>query len=238
MRFLMAEDDAVLGRAVCSYLMREGHAVDWAVTGNQVLSYLRTYTYDCVLLDLNLPELPGRDCLADARSRGNQTPVIVTTASASSAHRVDLLDIGADDFLAKPFDLHELGARVRAVVRRSQQPGETRQHGFTTYGPLTLQPNSGSVTWHGRSIPLTVKEFMVLESLLKRPNRVVQRHQLEAEVYGWNDPIESNSIEVHVHYLRRKIDPQLIQTVRGVGYQLRDARHWEGAPAPAPSTAS
>ena len=238
MRFLLAEDDAVLGRAVCAYLMRDGHAVDWAVTGNQVLSYLRAYSYDCVLLDLNLPELQGRDCLADARSRGNQTPVIVTTASGSSAHRVELLDIGADDFLAKPYDLHELGARVRAVVRRSQQPTDHREQGLTTYGPLTLQPNSGSVTWHGKSIPLTVKEFMVLETLLKRPNRVVQRQQLEAEVYGWNDPIESNSIEVHVHYLRRKIDPQLIQTVRGVGYQLCDARVLASAPAPAGSVAS
>lgn len=221
MRLMLAEDDATLGRAVCRFLMRDGHAIDWAVTGNQVVSYLRAHRYDCALLDLNLPELQGRDCLVDARQRGNQTPVIVTTASGFSTDRVRLLDVGADDYLVKPYDLQELAARIRAVVRRSQASDMGAGRG-TSYGPLTLRPNTSSVTWRGREIALTLKEFMVLESLLKRPQRVVQRQQLEAEVYGWKDPIASNSIEVHVHYLRRKIDPQLIRTVRGVGYQLCD----------------
>ncbi len=222
MRLLLGEDDPALGRAVCGFLMREGHAVDWVVTGNQVLSSLANYVYDCVLLDLHLPELSGKDCLAAARGRENRTPVIVVTASGSSAQRVALLDIGADDYLVKPFDLHELLARIRAVVRRTKIAGEAASESVMHYGPLSLRPNSSTVAWHGQPIALTVKEFMVLESLLKRSNRVVRRQQLEAEVYGWRDAIESNSIEVHVHYLRRKIHPRLIQTVRGVGYQLCD----------------
>ena len=130
-----------------------------------------------------------------------------------------LLDLGADDYLVKPYDLAELSARVKAIVRRSRvvvHPGESQQ----SFGPLTLMPASNSVLWHGEPVVLTAKEFRVLEALLQRQNRIVTRQQLEAEIYGWNESVGSNAIEVHIHHLRRKISIDLIQTVRGVGYQV------------------
>lgn len=219
MRLLLAEDDTALGRATCIYMMRDGHAVDWVTNGNQLIELTGKFKYDCVLLDLGLPELSGRDCLVNMRSREVTTPVIVTTAQGFRDHRIHLLDLGADDYLVKPYDLAELSARVKAIVRRSQvvsQPAQSQQ----TFGPLTLTPASNSVLWHGNTIVLTAKEFRVLEALLQRQNRIVTRQQLEAEIYGWNENVGSNAIEVHIHHLRRKISTELIQTVRGVGYQV------------------
>jgi DNA-binding response OmpR family regulator len=219
MRLLLAEDDEALGRATCVYMMRDGHAVDWVTNGNQLLELSGKYVYDCVLLDLGLPELGGRDCLINMRSRENATPVIVTTAQGFRDHRIQLLDLGADDYLVKPYDLVELAARVKAIVRRSQSVAPASNEAMV-FGPLTLMPASSSVRWHGEAVQLTAKEFRVLEVLLKRQNRIVSRQQLEAEVYGWNENVGSNAIEVHIHYLRRKISSDLIQTVRGVGYQI------------------
>jgi DNA-binding response OmpR family regulator len=219
MRLLLAEDDTALGRATCVYMMRDGHAVDWVTNGNQLVELTGKFEYDCVLLDLGLPELSGRDCLVNMRSREIATPVIVTTAQGFRDHRIHLLDLGADDYLVKPYDLAELSARVKAIVRRSRvvvHPGESQQ----SFGPLTLMPASNSVLWHGEPVVLTAKEFRVLEALLQRQNRIVTRQQLEAEIYGWNESVGSNAIEVHIHHLRRKISIDLIQTVRGVGYQV------------------
>ena len=219
MRLLLAEDDAALGRATCIYMMRDGHAVDWVTNGNQLLELSAKYEYDCVLLDLGLPELGGRDCLANMRSREIATPVIVTTAQGYREHRIQLLDVGADDYLVKPYDLAELAARVKAVVRRSRVVDRPDEN-LRSYGPLTLLPSCNSVQWHGDTVVLTAKEFRVLEVLLQRQHRSVSRQQLEAEVYGWNESVGSNAIEVHIHHLRRKISADLIQTVRGVGYQV------------------
>jgi DNA-binding response OmpR family regulator len=219
MRLLLAEDDQALGRATCVYMMRDGHAVDWVTNGNHLLELSGKYEYDCVLLDLGLPELSGRDCLVNMRSRENATPVIVTTAQGFRDHRIQLLDIGADDYLIKPYDLSELAARIKAIVRRSQA-SSGREDSQTNYGPLTLLPASNSVHWRGETVLLTAKEFRVLEVLLQRQNRIVTRQQLEAEVYGWNESVGSNAIEVHIHHLRRKLASELIQTVRGVGYQV------------------
>jgi len=219
MRLLLAEDDAALGRATCVYMMRDGHAVDWVTNGNQLLELSAKYEYDCVLLDLGLPELSGRDCLVNMRSRDVATPVIVTTAQGFRDHRIQLLDIGADDYLVKPYDLAELSARVKAIVRRSRAVAGAAESALS-YGPLTLLPSSNSVQWHGDTVLLTAKEFRVLEVLLQRQNRIVTRQQLEAEVYGWNESVGSNAIEVHIHHLRRKLSSELIQTVRGVGYQV------------------
>jgi DNA-binding response OmpR family regulator len=219
MRLLLAEDDVALGRATCVFMMRDGHAVDWVTNGNQLLELTGKFLYDCILLDLGLPELSGRDCLVNMRSRDVAIPVIVTTAQGFRDHRIQLLDIGADDYLVKPYDLAELSARVKAIVRRSRvvaSPEEDQRN----YGPLTLVPANNSVFWHGESVLLTAKEFRVLEVLLQRQNRIVTRQQLEAEVYGWNESVGSNAIEVHIHHLRRKISSELIQTVRGVGYQV------------------
>lgn len=219
MRLLLAEDDEALGRATCTYLMREGHAVDWVLTGNMLLELIGKFDYDCVLLDLGLPELQGRDCLVNLRSRANTTPVVVTTAQGFREHRIQLLDLGADDYLIKPYDLAELTARIKAVVRRSR-PAERAEEEGPGIGPLRLQPASNSVLWHGNSVLLTAREYRVLDTLVRRRGSAVSRQQLEAAVYGWNETIGSNTIEVHVHSLRRKLAPELIVTLRGIGYQL------------------
>jgi len=219
MRLLLAEDDNVLGRAICGFLLRDGHAVDWATTGGQLLALSAKYEYDCVLLDLGLPELSGDDCLVNMRSRENETPVIVITARGFTDQRIRLLDIGADDYLVKPFDLAELAARIKAIVRRNRVP-ESSGEAALTHGPLTLQRSSSTVLWHGVPVALTGTEIRLLEALVQNKSRVVTRQHLEAEIYGWNEDVGSNSIEVHVHYLRRKISPDLIRTVRGVGYQI------------------
>ena len=219
MRLLLAEDDAALGRATCLYMMRDGHPVDWVTNGNQLLELSRKFEYDCVILDLGLPELSGNDCLVNLRAHNNATPVIITTAQGARDLRVKLLDIGADDYLLKPYDLAELSARVKAIVRRSR-PSVNIGEASRTFGPLTLMPASNSVLWHGAPVVLMAKEFRVLEALLRRNGRVVTRQQLEAEVYGWNESVVSNSVEVHIHHLRRKLSAELITTVRGVGYQI------------------
>lgn len=219
MRLLLAEDDEALGRATCTFLMREGHAVDWVLTGNMLLELIGKFDYDCVLLDLGLPELQGRDCLVNLRSRANTTPVVVTTAQGFREHRIQLLDLGADDYLIKPYDLAELTARIKAVVRRSRPTERVEEEG-PGIGPLKLQPASNSVLWHGNSVLLTAREYRVLDTLVRRRGSAVSRQQLEAAVYGWNETIGSNTIEVHVHSLRRKLAPELIVTLRGIGYQL------------------
>lgn len=219
MRLLLAEDDAALGRATCIYMMRDGHPVDWVTNGNQLLDLSGKFEYDCVILDLGLPELSGSDCLVNMRAHNNATPVIVTTAQGGMDHRVKLLDIGADDYLLKPYDLAELAARIKAIVRRSR-PAEGSVEAGRTFGQLTLVPANNSVLWQGAPVVLMAKEFRVLEALLRRHGRVVTRQQLEAEVYGWNESVGSNSVEVHIHHLRRKLSHELITTVRGVGYQI------------------
>jgi DNA-binding response OmpR family regulator len=218
MRLLLAEDDADLGRATCVFMMRDGHAVDWVTNGNQLLGLIAKFSYDCVILDLGLPELAGDDCLKNMRTRGNPTPVIVTTARGFRDDRIGMLDLGADDYLVNPYDLGELSARIKAIIRRNQpgDPAAAQQ----TFGPLTMLASRNAVQWYGRLVALTVKEFWVLDTLVKRYGRPVTRQQLEEEVYGWNETVGSNSVEVHVHNIRKKIDPALVQTVRGIGYQV------------------
>jgi DNA-binding response OmpR family regulator len=219
MRLLLAEDDATLGRATCVFMMRDGHAVDWVTNGNQMLSLLGNFEYACVILDLGLPELGGDECLVNMREHGNATPVIVTTARGFREDRIGMLDIGADDYLVKPYDLAELSARIKAIVRRNRGVVSVSQ-GQQSFGPLTLLPSRNAVEWHGRTISLTVKEFWVIQALLQRYGRPATRQQLEEEIYGWNESVGSNSVEVHIHHIRKKVDPDLIQTVRGVGYQI------------------
>jgi DNA-binding response OmpR family regulator len=219
MRLLLAEDDVTLGRATCVFMMRDGHAVDWVTDGNQLLNLLGSFEYACVIVDLGLPELGGDKCLMSMRESGNSTPVIVTTARGLREDRIGMLDVGADDYLVKPYDLAELTARIKAIVRRNSGAvalGQAQQN----FGPLTLLPSRNAIEWHGRTIGLTVKEFWLIQALLKRYGRPVTRQQLEEEIYGWNESVGSNSVEVHIHHIRRKVDPDLIQTVRGVGYQI------------------
>jgi DNA-binding response OmpR family regulator len=218
MRILLAEDDKHMGAAAKAGLAQEGHAVDWALTGTEAVIALKTHQYDCLLLDLGLPDISGESLLKAMRARNDATPVIVITARGQVQDRIDVLDVGADDYLVKPFDIDELAARMRAIMRRVTAPQDASAD--LEYGPLRLSPSSRTAKWHGDIVPLTNKEFWVLETFLRKKGRVLTRRQLEEALYGWGDEVESNAVEVYIHHLRRKFSPTLIHTIRGVGYQL------------------
>lgn len=233
LRLLLAEDDPLLGRATCLSLLQVGWGVDWVTNGNQVVSSLSRHKYDCVLLDLGLPELSGEECLRNLRARQERTPVIVLTARGQKGDRISLLDLGADDYMVKPYDLDELAARVRAVVRRINDGDGSMA---MVHGPLQVLALDRTVLWHGSKMSLTSKEFLLIDALIRRPNRIATREQLEMALYGWGEEIGSNAVEVHVHHLRRKLHPALIVTVRGVGYQLcPNERFGDLGPPPAAS---
>lgn len=216
MRVLLAEDDDMIGAATRAGLIQDGYIVDWVRDGTSFAAVVKTHTYDAVLLDLKLPDSSGVDLLRTLRASQNHVPVIVITARGHVGDRVQLLDLGADDYLTKPFDLDELTARIRAVTRRSTgQPAEALE-----CGQLKLNLAAHSATWRGELLSLTNKEFWLLETFLRNRTRVLTRRQLEEAVYGWGDEVESNAVEVHIHHLRKKIVPNVIRTVRGVGYQF------------------
>lgn len=215
-RVLLVEDDDMLGAATRAGLVQDGYIVDWIHEGATFLTVAKSHAYDAVLLDLALPDASGIDLLRTLRLAQNHTPVIVITARGQVSDRVQLLDLGADDYLSKPFDLDELSARIRAVTRR----GGSQVPEALACGPLQLNLASHTATWRGAALTLTNKEFWLLETFLRNRNRVLSRRQLEEAVYGWGDEVESNAVEVHIHHLRKKISPQIIRTVRGVGYQF------------------
>jgi two-component system response regulator QseB len=216
MRVLVVEDDPMIGRAVRAGLRDAGYAVDWVEDGASADLALGNGTYDLVLLDLGLPRRDGLDLLKAWRRERRSLPVLIITARDSLAERVHGLDSGADDYLVKPFDLDELLARVRAVLRRHAGRGfpEIR------YGSLLLDPVKREVSFRGRPVDLSAREFAVFQALMKEPGAVVSREKLEDAVYGWGEEVGSNSVEVHLHYLRRKLAPELIRNVRGVGYRV------------------
>jgi DNA-binding response OmpR family regulator len=218
MRILVVEDDDLVGSAIQRGLLREGFPVDWVRTGEGMVDALRTHEYDGVLLDLGLPDMQGETLLMGVRARSPGVPVIVITARGGVQDRVALLDIGADDYMIKPIDLDELAARLRAVLRRVATAADDLQE--TEHGALKLFPTRRYATWHGTVVPLTNKEYWLLESLVRRKNEIVTRAQLEEALYGWGEEVGSNTVEVYIHYLRRKFSSALIQTVRGVGYRL------------------
>jgi DNA-binding response OmpR family regulator len=218
MRLLVVEDDDLLGSALQKGLMRLGYAVDWIAKGADLDIAMRTHEYTGVLLDLGLPDISGEVLLKSIRVLSPGMSVVVMTARGGIQDRVALLDVGADDYMVKPIDLDELGARLRAVLRRSSASTEGRaeiEHGF-----LKLFPSRRMATWKGEPVPLTNKEYWLLETLLRKKNQVLTRAQLEEALYGWGEEIGSNAVEVYIHYLRRKFGSGLIQTVRGVGYQI------------------
>lgn len=192
--------------------------VDWVRTGAEARAAVRSAEYDAILLDLGLPDLPGEQVVRELRAERSLVPVIVITARGQLEDRVRVLDMGADDYLVKPFDVPEVLARLRAVQRRSLAAGDLNDG--QQIGPLQLFQASRTVLWGSRPVTLTAKEFDVLQSLVMRRPRIVSRSQLVDALYGWDDDIESNSIEVYIHFLRRKIAKSLIVTVRGKGYQL------------------
>jgi two-component system, OmpR family, response regulator QseB len=219
MRLLLLEDDPRLAGAVRSWMGHSGIQVDWIVAGAEAEAALRGGGYDCLLLDLGLPDLSGEEVLRRIRAAGIEIPVVVITARELVQDRVRLLDLGADDFLVKPVHLDELSARVRTVLRRRQ--GEARGEGELRHGALRVVSATRTVMLDGSYVALTTKEFWVLETLLRNKDRVLTREQLEEALYGWADEVGSNTVEVHVHHLRRKLGAELIKTVRGVGYTLR-----------------
>ena len=217
MRILLVEDDTSLGDTIQSWLRLDGHAVDWVKRGDSADTALRTHHYDCVLLDRGLPGLSGDALLARLRAAGNAVPVILITAFNALADRVEGLDLGADDYLVKPFELEEMSARIRAAARRgANQAGNALVH-----GAIALDPDSKLVTLAGQPVSLTAREYHVLHALLLRRNSIVTRAQIEESLYGWGDEVESNAIEVYIHNLRKKLGSEAIVTVRGLGYRLK-----------------
>jgi two-component system response regulator QseB len=216
MRALVVEDDPMIGRAVVAGLHEQGYAVDWVRDGHEAELALAHAVYDVALLDLGLPRRDGLEVLKGVRRAKNDLPVLIITARDSVADRIAGLDSGADDYLVKPFDLDELLARTRAVIRRHGGRGQSE----IVYGALSVDPVQRRVLFRGAEVELSPREFAVLEALMKEPGAVVSRERLEDAVYGWGEEIGSNSIEVHVHHLRRKLASDLIRNVRGVGYRV------------------
>lgn len=216
MRILLVEDDPSLGASLESWLRLDGYAVDWVQRGDLADTALRTHDYGCVLLDRGLPGLDGDTLLTTLRARQAATPVLMITARDAIEDRVQGLDMGADDYLVKPFDLDELSARIRVALRRSAgQPSSTLSH-----GALSLDPAGKSVALDGAPVSLTAREFAVLHALMRNAGRIVSREQLEEALYGWDEEVESNTIEVHIYNLRRKLGAARIATVRRQGYRL------------------
>lgn len=221
MRILIVEDDPVLADGLTRSLRANDYAVDHAPDGMQADHVLATQSYDLVILDLGLPRIEGYEVLRRMRRRGSRVPVLVLTARDALEDRVRGLDLGADDYLTKPFDLPELEARVRALIRRGQAGGSS----ILTHGPLALDTAGRRATLRGAPLELSARELGVLEVLLMRSGRVVGKEQLAAQLYGWEEEVGNNAIEVYVHRLRRKLEPAgvIIRTVRGLGYLLEKA---------------
>ncbi len=217
MRLLILEDDPDLGDALATGLRQAGHVVDWFRDGAHADSALDGSAYDALVLDLGLPGTDGMTWLRRWRQRGRELPVLVLTARDALEQRIAGLDAGADDYLVKPIAIDELAARLRALLRRASG----RAQAVWIHGALRYDPGAKQVLWQDREVELTAMELALLEILLQHPQRVISKNQLRERLYDWSgaEP-ESNSLEVHVHRLRRKIDPGIVRTVRGVGYAL------------------
>lgn len=220
MRILLVEDDPLLGEGVHLGLKQEGYVVDWLKDGEAADFALKHESFDMAIIDIGLPKKNGFDVLANMRQRGDSTSVLILTAREAVKDRVKGLDIGADDYLTKPFDLHELCARLRALKRRANQ--STSSQNLLKFGDITLNPDSQEAFFKEEPITISRREYALLEKLLENPNKVLSRDYLTQILYGWEDEIDSNAIEVHVHNLRKKTDPGYIKTIRGVGYMLKE----------------
>ena len=219
MRLLLVEDDALLGDGIHAGLKLADHAVDWVRDGEAAHLALLDHEYDACVLDLGLPKRDGLSVLKALRERGSRLPVLVLTARDASADKVAALDAGADDYLTKPFDLPELLARLRALVRRAA--GEARP--TLEHAGVVLDPGARQVTFNGQPVALSAREFALLEDFLRHKNHIRTRAQLEEGLYAWGEETGSNTVEVYVHHLRKKFGADFIRTVRGLGYQLGDA---------------
>ncbi len=214
MRVLLVEDDRMIADGLQTALRQDGYAVDGVSDGRSAAEALRTSRFDLVLLDLGLPQRDGIEVLRELRGRGDSTPVIIVTARDDVQNRVAGLDAGADDYSIKPFDLDEVGARMRSVLRRAAGRGDP----CIEHRGISLNPVTHTVERDGVPVVLSAHEFSVLEALLQRPGAVLSRAQLEDRLYGWSEQVESNAVEVYIHGLRRKLGGDAIRTLRGVGY--------------------
>jgi two-component system response regulator QseB len=218
MRLLLIEDDVPLGEGIHQALIREGYTVDWVKDGAGALHALLSEAFDVAILDLGLPKMDGLTVLRRLRESGSALPVLILTARDGTEDRIAGLDAGADDYLIKPFDLAELKARLRALLRRSA--GRARV--MIEHAGIRLDPTTQQVTYHNDPVALTPKEYQLLYELLSPPGRVMTRERLIQLLYGWNEEAESNTLEVHIHHLRKKFSSELIRTIRGVGYLVEE----------------
>lgn len=214
MRLLLVEDDKQLGKGIHTGLRQAGYAVDWVMDGDAANAAVAHEPYDLMILDLGLPRLSGLHVLDKVRGSGKDLPVLILTARDSVNDKIVGLDSGADDYMVKPFDLDELGARIRALLRR--QGG--RRAPILTHGDIELDPAGHSVTKGGRVVDVPPREFAILHMLLDNAGRVLSRSRLEESLYSWKDEVDSNAVEVHIHHLRKRLGADLIRTIRGVGY--------------------
>lgn len=215
-RLLLVEDDPMIGESIDEGLRNEAYAVDWVRDGPGAELAMRHTEYDLLLLDLGLPGKQGMDVLRALRAGGNDAAVLIITARDSTQSRVEGLDSGADDYLVKPFDLDELFARVRALLRRRAG----RSTALIQHGALTLDLARHEVTFNSQPVHLSAREFAVLRALLDQPGAVLSKAQLESKLYSWNGEIESNAIDVYIHHLRKKFGADFITNIRGVGFKV------------------
>lgn len=216
MRVLLVEDDELLGSAVQAGLEQSGYTVDWLRDGKLAANALRNEEPDLLVLDLGLPGKDGLTVLRELRARDSKLPVLILTARDMVEDRIEGLDVGADDYLVKPFDLGELTARLRAITRRRGG----RATPLITHGDLVFDPAARSVTIDGEAVSLSAKAMAILEALLERPGMPLSRERLEQILYGWGEGVESNAVEVHIHHLRKKLGKDRIRTIRGLGYMI------------------
>ncbi|VXC43299.1 DNA-binding response regulator in two-component regulatory system with QseC [Pseudomonas sp. 8AS] len=218
MRLLLVEDEPALGEGLRLALRQEGYTVDWLQDGASAAHALLSEDFDLLVLDLGLPRLGGIQVLQQLRKSGSALPVLILTARDATEDRIAGLDAGADDYLIKPFDLDELKARLRALLRRSAGRAELR----IEHAGVSLDPSTQQVSYLGKAVPMTPKEYLLLHELLSQPGKVLTRERLAQSLYGWDEEAESNTLEVHIHHLRKKLFNNLIRTVRGVGYLVEE----------------
>lgn len=216
MRILLAEDDASQAESIKDWLEMDGYSVDWVERGDHAILAVEQHQYDCVLLDRGLPKAPGDQILKSIRQRNLKTPVIFITAKDHIHDRVEGLDLGANDYLVKPFNLEELSARVRSQLRQHQVDAGQ----YLKFADLKLDPQAKTLSQAEQTVNLTAKEFQILYKLMQKPDHIFTREQLEESLYAWGDEIESNAIEVFIYQIRKKIGGQYIKTVRGLGYRM------------------
>ena len=225
MRILLVEDDSILGDGILAGLKLGDYAVDWVRDGESARLALLDHPYDACVLDLGLPRRDGLSVLTELRGRGSRLPVLILTARDTSADKVAGLDAGADDYLTKPFDLPELLARIRAIVRRASGGASPT----LAHGGVVLEPAAKRVTLNGLAVVLSAREYALLHDLLLHKNRMRTRSQLEESLYAWGEETGSNTVEVYIHHLRKKFGAGFIRTIRGMGYQLGDEGQAGGA---------